>query len=233
MKKIVTHIVKSYPKIGAAIFIITLFISIMSFMAYDKAMTKANDRVIKENLQQENVSSVLFTDGIYSIDSSLAMSGWKKEKMIELIATENLIEKKTVEDIPEFIKTFLAHISPNKTCEMANPGEAWQEGGWVNGFKKEQKNIANATCCVAKPFASKQLIYCSIGKNIALVYYYSGGIRKTEQVNIIKFKNNKVVDFWFNNPGFNFSWVENDTTGFIGSKEGIINYLKTIKTGNC
>ena len=178
-------------------------------------------------------SSISIANGIYKIDTNMAVSNGMKEKLIAKLETENMMDKKTVEEIPDFIKSFLDGTSTNHTFDMANPDEEWQEDGWVNGFDNEKKAIIQATSSLAEPFPNKQLIYCGIGKNMALISYYIGGIRKTQNNIIIKFQNEKIVDLWFDHYNSQFGYSLGGTTNFVTTKADIIKYIKDTNSGGC
>ncbi len=217
---------KRYPKIVVGTFVLALVILIMSFIAYDKSTTEANNTVLE-------ITSVSIIDGNYKIDTNIAINNGIKEKLIATLEAETLIDKKTVEDIPDFIKKFLDGISTNQTFDMANPDEEWQEGGWVNGFNNEKKAIVHATSSVAKPFPPRQLIYCGIGKNMALISYYIGGIKKTQNNIMIKFKNDKIVDLWFDHYYSQFGYSLGGNTNYVTTKSDIIKYIKNTNSGGC
>lgn len=178
-------------------------------------------------------SSISIVNGIYKIDTNIAISNGTKEKLITKLEIENLIDKKTVAEIPDFIKSFLDGVSINQSFDIANPDEEWQEGGWVNGFDNEKKAIIQATSSLAKPFPNKQLIYCGIGKNMALISYYMGGIKKTQNNIIIKFQNQKIVDLWFDYYKSPFGNLLGGNTNFVKTKADIIKYIKNTNSGGC
>jgi len=177
-------------------------------------------------------SSVSMENGTYKIDSAIAESNGNKLKLLPTLENEKLSEKKNVNEIPGFIKAFLDSISTNKTFDMADPGTEWQTGGWINGFDDQQKNIVNAVSSVAKPFSNKQLIYFGLGKNMALLSYYTGGIQMTQHIAIIKFKDTHIIDLWFGNNSFDYDWL-NGRSVFVTTKNEIIKYLRTSRSGNC
>ena len=215
---------KRYSKIVTGIFIMTVVICIMSFAANDNT---------ESDCAVDEITSVSVANNIYMIDTNIAVTNWNKEKLMAILETENLVNKKTVEEIPDFIKTFLNSISINQTFDIANPGEAWHEGGWVNSFDNEKKVIVNATSSVAKPFAPRQLIYCGIGKNMALISYFIGGIETKQNNIIIKFENKKIVDLWFDGYYSQFGYSLGGTTDFVTTKADIINYIKNTNSGGC
>ncbi len=158
----------------------------------------------------------------------IAMSEGTKEKLLAGLETEILVNKKTTGEIPAFIKTFLAGFSSTQTFDVADPGKEWQEDGWVNGFDDQKKGIVNATASIAKPFPTKQLVYCGIGKNKVLLSYYTGGIRMTQHMFIIKFEGEKIIDLWFDHH-----WYDYQSDFVISKKDNIIQYIKKKRNDNC
>ncbi len=215
--------IKRYPKIAVGIFIFALITCIMSFVVTNTEM----------DYEVDEMTSVSIVNEIYKIDTNMAVTNWNKEKLMTILETENLVDKKTVEEIPDFIKTFLNNISTNQTFDMANPDEEWREGSWINGFNNEQKTIVHATSSVAKPFPSRQLIYCGIGKNMALISYYIGGIKKTQSNMMIKFENDKIIGLWFDYYYSQFGYSLGGTTDFVTTKTDIISYIKNTNSGGC
>ncbi len=172
--------------------------------------------------------SISIVNGKYRIDSTIAMSNGTKEKLVAKLESENLVEKKKTDDIPSFIKAFLDSISVNKTFDIGNPGEAWKAGGWLTGFDDQSKSIINATSCAAKPFPTKQLAYCGIGKNMAIISYYTGGIRMAQHVIILKFKGKQIVDLWFDNNSYGCI-----SSSVLNKKDGILNFINKMNNNNC
>jgi hypothetical protein len=224
MKKTDRTIIKPYQKALPVISILTLVILIMSFITYDKSET---------DNKKDDITSISIIDNGYKIDTNIAVSNWCKEKLISIVETEKLTDKKTVAEIPGFIKSFLDGTTVNNEFYISDPGEEWQEGGWLIGLDSEKKAILHATSSVAKPFPNRQLIYCGIGKNIALISYYIGGIETKQNNIIIKFQNEKVVDVWFDHYYSQFGYSLGGTTDFITTKIDIIKYIKNMNSGGC
>ena len=78
---------KRYPKIVVGTFVLALVILIMSFIAYDKSATEANNTVLE-------ITSVSIIDGNYKIDTNIAINNGIKEKLIATLEAETLIDKK-------------------------------------------------------------------------------------------------------------------------------------------
>jgi hypothetical protein len=174
-------------------------------------------------------SSISIISGRYKIDRNFAMANGTKQKMLINIDKEDLSEIKTVEEIPGFIKTFLDETSENNNFDMANAGDEWQDGSWIHGFNKNTTSTEKATAYIAKPFPTKQLIYFGVGKNIALLSYYTGGIRMAQHVMILEFKGEKITNLWFDNNSYGCDSGINPGT----KKDGLIKYVKSMTNNNC
>lgn len=155
-----------------------------------------------------NMSSVSYKNGKASIDSIIIRSDANKKQLIAALDYEKLEEKQTVAAIPAFIRTFLDSISGNGKFDMVDKGEKFQDD-WLT---------------LGQDLPSRQLIYFANGTHTALFSFYSGGARKTQHIAILKFYDEKVVDFWFESD------VNAGTT-----KEAILSDLrkKRNKSGNC
>ncbi len=153
-----------------------------------------------------NNSSVSVKDGQYSIDTAIIYSDLNKKALVAALEKEKLEEKKRVEEIPDFIKFFLDSLAGKDKFQMANPGEEFQVGWFPN------KNAPD-----------RQLVYFALGKNIAILSFYSSGMEKSQHVGIMRFENEQVVDFWFENELCTFT-----------TKEKLIERLKRDPAkGNC
>jgi hypothetical protein len=161
--------------------------------------TTQKDNQETENQIDNSVSSITFIDGHYQIDTTTILTNKNLPPLIDILKKADLAEKKTVSEIPVFIKSFLDNLTD--TFSIANPGEDWQVG-----------------CIIDEPLPSRQLIYLGVGSDIALMTYYTGGIGKSEHILILKFSDNKILDFWCGN-------IATDLT----NKTEIINYLKANK----
>ena len=161
---------------------------------HDKALKTEN------RISNKTVSSISYIDGQYKIDTTTILNNKNLQPLIDLLEKSDLSEKKNVSALPTFIKSFLNNLTDS--FSIANPGENWQVG-----------------CVVDQPLPSRQLIYLGIGKDIALMTYYTGGFGKLEHVLIFKFSNDKILDFWCGNI----------TSDNIMNKKEIVKYLKDNK----
>lgn len=142
------------------------------------------------------VTGITIVDGKYKIDTATILANKNLSPLIDDLNKSDLNEKKTVQEIPGFIKTFLNKLTGN--FSIANPGENW-----------------NATDVTDERLPFRQFVYFGVGKDIALFSYYSGGIGESEHILIIKFKENNIVDFWCGNI------LEKE----VSNKEGILNFI--------
>lgn len=162
--------------------------AVIFLFACNKTVTSKES--VDEN-KPENMSSVRVEDGKYLINMNVLYNNGHKEKLVAGLCKVKLEEKKSVEEIPAFIKTFLCSLPGDRTFRIANPNEAWlfyditnfSKGGAID-FEKQSK------------LPNKQLIYFSIGENYALLSYRTGGLRMLQNISVIQFKNDTVTDFW-------------------------------------
>ena len=144
--------------------------------------------------------------GSYSTGAAVILEGSTRKALLQDLWAQNLTRKADINEIPEFIMTFLAGFSGNGKFDIANPGEKWQEDWGRAG----------------QVLPAHQLVYFGEGESIALFSFYTAGPKKSQQALIIKFENNRVLDFWLES-----------VPATLTSRDGIINYLQTGSTGNC
>jgi hypothetical protein len=157
--------------------LIGLFIT--TFWACSNSTTQ-KDNQKTENRIDNSVSSITFIDGHYQIDTTTILTNKNLPPLIDILEKADLAEKKTVSEIPVFIKLFLDNLADS--FSIANPGEDWQVG-----------------CIIDEALPSRQLIYLGVGSDILLMTYYTGGIGKSEHILIIKFDKTKILDLWCGN----------------------------------
>jgi len=125
--------------------------------------------------------SVSISDGKYALDTSMIYKNVNKKALLAELDTEMLAEKNTVEAIPEVILEFLDSIAANGKFDIADPGEHCEERPITPGID----------------IATRKLVHFSISRHMALLSFSSVGLQHTQQVAIIKFEDNRVLDFWF------------------------------------
>ncbi len=209
-----TKLLSKTTKIIAAI----ILLASMAFIASNNSISETSEKKInfKNGLNYEtkkyNMHSIAIRNGKYKIDTGIVVQNLNKKTLIDQLNTENIYEKKSVSEIPDFIKAFLDSVSGNRNFEMANPKEQWRWAGITEFGDKSRANLPD-----------KQLIYFGNGSSIALLSYYSGGLNLTQRIAIIKFENNKIIDFWFDNY-LAYLWSDN-TQVLMQTKTEIIKYL--------
>jgi hypothetical protein len=204
-------------KILIGLFITTLW-------ACSNSTTQTEESTMDKILADNYVSNISLVDGKFVIDTSAILNNNNLKSLISDLEKTDLDEKKTVAEIPSFIKSFLDSLTDN--FSIANPDEDWQVGCVIIGKQIQKKvydkntgdTLIEITFDNSEPLPSRQLIYLGIGKNIALMTYYTGGIGKSEHIIIIKFDDEKIVDFWCGN-------ILTDLT----NKAEILKYLKDNK----
>ena len=187
---------------------------------------------IKTNVQDENntvrgpLTSVSIENGKYKVDSMIIWRYNTKERLIKDVDAKKLIDKKTLQEIPEFIIAFLNDISPKGKFEMVNPGKDFYYND-ITAFAHLSNNKLSA-----QEIPNRQLVYFGIDDNTAILSYYCGGLSVSQPyysgglgvrqcTSIIKFKAGKITDFWYGN------------TDFALSKQKIVYDLREKKSGGC
>jgi hypothetical protein len=176
----------------------------------------------------QNKSNIEFDNGHFIIDTNAIVTNRNLQSLLEELENQDLFIIKTRLEIPVCIKSFLDSLTG--TFLIANPGEQWQVGCSPPieidySIKKMSIDSKTGDTILSyslkdTTFPKRQLNYFGMGKEIALMKYYSGGIGKMEHILIFKFAENKVVDFWSGNGQI----FKDDAT-----KEEIIHYLKDNK----
>lgn len=135
--------------------------------------------VSKEEINQ--IRGISRYEGKFKIDSNIILTNQNLPSLIVDLDKAVLIEKRTIKDIPNFIRTILDSLTSDN-FSIANPGENWQ-----------QKDV------VLEKLPARQLVYLGIGDSITLLTYFSGGIGESEHILIFKYQNEQIIDFWCGN----------------------------------
>jgi hypothetical protein len=160
-----------------------------------------------KNQTDNYVSNLSYVNGLYQIDTNAILNNNNLQQLINELEKADLADKKTVTEIPLFIKSFLDSLIDN--FSIANPGEDWKVGCTSlmeidNSTQKKRIDQKTGDTIITvsiktKDVPTRQLVYFGLGKEIALMTYYTGGIGKSEHILIFRFDNNKIVDFWCGN----------------------------------
>lgn len=214
-----------YIKPFATISKLSLGLIVLCFIAYSEFFAQSDEPEIKEQRQQDIRNSVSLINGKYSVDTALIWSDRNKNRLLDDLALENLEEKKSVAEIPGFIKAFLDSISPGKSFNMTNPDEAWCTGDikdfvFASVYEAGKQEANCLLSCGNKEVLDKQLIYFGMGKNMALLSYYVGGQSRSQCTALIRFKAEKVIDFWFNSDGFKLWSTKSEIIRSIEAHDG-------------
>ncbi len=226
MKNTYQTFAKRYPKIVMGLATLVLIIMALSLKAYDKSATQADDEAIK-NYKPEKLSSITNVNGDYEVNYD-KMSTIYKQTLLDSLKTEVLAEKQSKTEIPAFILSFMQSISENKKFELANPGEPWCVNDIMGYtltkmYDSKKKDTFDLITPSQKVFPNNQFVYFGIGKNMALLSYWSGGLRLSQHVAIIHFEGTKIIDYWTNN------YI--NAIGY--TKADILENLNSINNGNC
>jgi hypothetical protein len=161
--------------------------------------------------------------GFYKIDTNTIITNRNLPPLIEELEKNSLTEFETTKKIPLFIKTFVGSLID--TFFIADPGEPWRSGctppfeiDYENPKKyydKRTKRISYSYSFKDKEYPIRQLVYFGLGKDIALMTYYTGGIGMIGRILIFKFKGTEITDFWCGNESKS-----------VNNKKEILLYLK-------
>ena len=207
--------------------LIPLSLILITFWACSNSTTEEDKRSNEHKIGNNAFSSIPFVDGHYQIDKTKILSNQNLQSLMGDLEKAELTEKSRVNEIPYFIKTFLDNLTGNFT--IANPDENWQVGCVAMGKLIEKKvydkktgdTLIELTFDNSHPLPSRQLIYFGLGKDIALLTYYTGGIAQSEHILIIKFQDNEIINLWWD-------YISGD----VKNKTEVLKYLKENKNNN-
>src|ERR1700758_5189823 len=89
-----------------AIMALSLVIATMIFSC-NKPETQAQSQSAKHQKTLKYASSITMINGVYKIDTNIILANRNKKELVTALVMENLIEKNTTAEIPDFIKAFL------------------------------------------------------------------------------------------------------------------------------
>ncbi len=186
-----------------------LILSIIFVWVYYGFTSESPDQPSSSNQESEKISSVSIKDGKYKVDTNVIRFDKNRKMLLTDLDADSLIEKENKAGIPNFIKAFLDSISSERKFDMADQGEEW---------RMENRNASEVL--QTKHLPTRQLFFFAIGKKIAILTYctggfsLTGGFRRYQRTLMIKFKDKKVLDFWYDN-----------NSGIYNTKEEIINNI--------
>lgn len=203
---------------------IFLWLLIVTLWACISQKSQESQSTLNEIGVSKYESNISIVDGKFVIDTNAILNNNNLSLLIDKLEKTELKEKKSIGEIPLFIKSFLDSLTQN--FSIANPGEDWQEGCVVLGKENQQKvhneKIGDTMIPIgidnSQLLPRRQLIYFGLGKDIALMTYYTGGFGKSEHIFIIKFEKTQILDFWCGN-------ILND----LSNKKEILEFLKKNK----
>jgi hypothetical protein len=174
-------------------------ISIVVFITYNQ-LNAHQEAAALHGVYENDRSSITFADGKYSVDSIAIRNNQNKKRLIANLEIQILTQKKTVQEVPDFIWAFLDSICSDKKFDIANPGEDVNAGITNFGhvvFKKvydvNKKDSVPLISADGVALPNKQLVYFGMSESTVLFSYYGG----VANVIIMKLKNEKIIDFWY------------------------------------
>ncbi|HEY8782692.1 MAG TPA: hypothetical protein VIM16_13800 [Mucilaginibacter sp.] len=143
------------------------------------------------------LSSIKQKNGIIKIDTGVILNNKNLQSFINDVRESPMILSYKLDGIPQFIKSFLEHLSGDYFT-MANPGKVWNccDGGWNDSLP------------------NRELICLGKDKSLFLMSYKTGGIGEAGHLVLIRYQDNKVTDFWTG------TMLE-----FLSNKNAIVDYL--------
>ncbi|MES2566205.1 MAG: hypothetical protein V4565_05030 [Bacteroidota bacterium] len=223
-------VLERYLKLLALTGKLLLIVAIMFFIVYQQPSSETVAPLINEQCDPQSINSVSVSRGNCEIRDTKSKDDHNKQSLLLELYGETILRKKNKDEIPAFIITFFDSLSAGK-FELANPGERWRIGDIMDFavrkvYDPNKKVVVDMISSERKDLPSHQLLYFGIGKNMALLSYYSGGIRIVQHIAMIKFRNNKIVDFWKGSYLDISVTTENEIKKCIGKK-------RTRNKGNC
>lgn len=217
---------KKYLFTATTLRLIVILTSILITVACIKSGRMSDEA--NSNKERPYKSSVRFVNGKYRIDTALIRDNVNKKTLIAVLDSDSLVDKNTVAQIPDFIKSFIDSCRKTSLFEMANPGEEWRNGIVNFGhqvitkiYDDTKKDSVLQVSYDGKPLPDKQLVYFGTGRQTALLSFNCGGFGTIRYTLIFKFKDEKITDYWYSN---NFD----DAL----TQEDIIKNLKSPKKNN-
>ncbi len=182
-------------KLNFIILLFVLFISCHSQQKSDMAEHKA--------IVNYPVSIIKISDSIIKIDEKVIYYNKNLQPFINDLQRSSFSVSYKIDGIPDFIISFLNQLSGDHFT-IANPGKDWNccDDNWNDSLP------------------NRELICQGIDKNLFFISYLTGGIGEAEHIILIRYDNNKVIDFWTNTM-----LSEN-----LKNKNEIVRYL--LKLGN-
>lgn len=184
---------------------IALGLAILAALSYYFFGIKKDESDIDRKYVSKRATSVYLKDGIYRVDSNVIFSDKNKTQLYAELSKNKLKQGFNVNDIPDFILTFLKEKSSNNHFHVADKCGKWMESGsqpmelkLVNKYDQKKKDSIPTLELVSADLPEKELNFFGIGENIAVLALRNGGKKQSEDVLIIKFKDQTIIDFWFN-----------------------------------
>lgn len=182
--------------------VLIMGIGIATFIAYSQLNAHIESGALINIMVKER--SVAIVDGRYTVDTSFIRNNLNKVQLIADLEKQKLEQKKTVQEVPDFIWRFLDSISSDKKFDIVSPGEEYKEGITNYGhvvfktiYDPVKKDSVQFVCGDGAVLPNKQLVYFGVSSNIALMSYEHGGTGPHSNILIFKFKSNKITDFWY------------------------------------
>lgn len=160
---------------------------------------------ISKKYVSNRATSVYRKDGVYRVDTNVIYNDKNKLMLYKELSNQKLNESLNVKDIPDFIVTFLKEKSYNNHFHVADKCGKWMESGTqplemkqVKKYDEQKQDSVLTLELVNQDLPEKELNFFGIGNNIAVLALRNGGKKHSEDVIVIKFKDQQIIDLWFN-----------------------------------
>lgn len=188
----------------------TLFVfvsaSVLAALSYYLFGVRNVESDIDRKYVSKRATSVYRKNGVYRIDTNVIYTDKNKLTLYKELAAQKLKESVNVNDIPAFIVDFLKQKSFEHHFHIASKCEKWMDTGAqpmemkeVKKYDEIKKDTIMTLELVNQDLPEKELNFFGIGKNIAVIALVKGGKKHTEELMVIKFEGQQIIDFWFNN----------------------------------
>jgi hypothetical protein len=158
---------------------------------------------IKNNITskaQPKITSIKYLDGSIKVEPEIITQNKNLKNFVIDLQNSKIQLSNKISILPNKIQTFLDQYSKDGFT-MAAVGGPW-----------------NCCCFRDDKLPNRQLVCNGNDGHLFLISYLTGGIGVSSHLILIKYENDRVIDFWFCN-----------TLAKLEDKEGIIKYLLTSK----
>ncbi|MDB5146703.1 MAG: hypothetical protein JWQ57_723 [Mucilaginibacter sp.] len=159
-------------------FLFTMLLFMLSSGVYGQSV-KSIKHSQKAINQTHLVSSIRQEGDSLAVNQMVILKNKNLNAFISDLQKSPMVLGKNVKRIPEIVKSFLISFSRDK-FSIADPGKNWNccDGSWND-------NLPN-----------RELINIGTDGHLFLITYLTGGIGEVAHIILIKYDNDRIIDFW-------------------------------------